>query len=155
MMMQQEAILQAWSVVTGTSQVLGRYKQGIRTLRFAAGRTLMMSRDRVIRFWDLADGRERQHWSLPENVCDASLSPDGQTVATWSCHNEDKDKGVEFWEAATGKPKKGWIAPNLKQVLGVRFTPDGKEILVGAQHGITIWDPATGKSRYTVAGPNA
>jgi WD40 repeat protein len=154
MMRLEEALLQVWDVPTGQSRLLG--KQPVRALSFAADGTLItVSRDRTISSWDLAKGREQNQWSYPENVAGTAFSPDGQTVATWSWHNEDKDKGVEFWEATTGKPKKGWIAPNLKQILGVRFTPDGKEVLIGAQHGAMIWDPATGKSRYKIAGPKA
>jgi RNA polymerase sigma factor (sigma-70 family) len=151
----KDDILRIWDVVTGQSRILGRHEQEIRTFSFAADGTLLtMSKNGTIRFWDLANAREGAQWTAPENVVDAVLSPDGRTVATWSWHDPDKDKGVEFWDAATGEPKKGWIAPNLKMVRMARFTPEGKEVLIGAQAGITIWNPATGTSRYSIAGPH-
>jgi RNA polymerase sigma factor (sigma-70 family) len=147
-------IVRIWDVVTGQSRILGRHEQEIRTFSFAADGTLMTtSKNGTIRFWDLANAREGAQWTAPENVVGAVLSPDGQTVATWSWHDLDKDKGVEFWDAATGEPKRGWIPPNLKMVRAVRFTPEGKEILVSTGQGVTIWDPTAGKSRYTIAGP--
>jgi RNA polymerase sigma factor (sigma-70 family) len=143
---QNSGIVRAWDVATGQGQLLGRHKREVFSLSFTADGTLVtLSGDQTVRFWDLAAGRERSRLTLPEFTLGAVVAPDGRTVAVWSFHNPELDHGVRFLDAATGRPAEGWIAPDMKQVHAVEFTPDGKAVLIGMADGILVWDPKAGK----------
>jgi hypothetical protein len=116
---------------------------------------MTLSPDKTARFWGLRGGRERSRVALPEHVPGGVASPDGRTVATWSFHNEELDKGVQFWDTASGKPAEGWTAPAVKRVGGVRFTPDGKAVLVCTDAGVLVWEPRAGKLLRTLPGRGA
>jgi WD40 repeat protein len=76
----------------------------------------------------------------------AVLSPDGQTLATYS------QDGLHVWETATGKQR--WqMAASAAGIHGFAFTPDSKAIAVLAGDVVLICAAATGKEtrRFSVA----
>jgi RNA polymerase sigma factor (sigma-70 family) len=149
---QQSGVLTAWNVVTGKGRALGKLKREALDLSFTADGTLVtLGWDADLRFWDLQKG-ERSRVVIPDHTVGAAVSPDGRTLALRTWHNKELDKGLQFWDASTAKPAKGWTAPDLKKISSVRFTPDGKAVLVATAESVLVWDPVEGKSVRTLPG---
>ncbi|HEX5271141.1 MAG TPA: sigma-70 family RNA polymerase sigma factor, partial [Gemmataceae bacterium] len=130
-------------------------------------------RDRMVRLWDLATGkevrrfawdegerdgklepsedgatqrRERQYWDDTARSCQAALSADGKTVAA------SRGGAVCLWEAAGGK-KLCRFQTGQKRLLQLAFAADGKSLLtLGPGQATAVWDVATGKCVRSSAG---
>src|SRR5262245_11072430 len=111
------------------------------------GKTVLTSgSDRVLRFWDVASGRQTREVKLQGTAgpgrC-VTLSPDGKTLAA-----HDPVKGIVFlWEVDTGKHLKE--LPTPKGDLGyLYFSPDGKTLAVGRNDWrVSFWEWEAGKER--------
>jgi RNA polymerase sigma factor (sigma-70 family) len=126
-------------------------------------------RDRTVRLWHLATGKEIRRFDWPEEKpdtaaepsedgitqrwqqqlwddfalsCQAALSPDGKTVAA------SRRGAVCLWETSTGK-KLRQLQTGLKRLDQLSFSPDGKRLLtLGPGHAAAVWEVATGKCRW-------
>jgi hypothetical protein len=79
----------------------------------------------------------------------ATLSPDGQTVATSSY-----DRDLRTWNAATGEPLKAFAGHN-DAVFGVAFHPQGNLLAsASGDRTVKLWDVATGARLDTLAQPS-
>jgi WD40 repeat protein len=102
-------------------------------------RILSWSRDRTVRLWDVATGKQigraMQH---DEFVQGALLTHDETRVVSWS-----DDGTVRLWDATTGRQ----IGPSMKHdrdVKGALLTRDEARILSWSQDGtVRLWDIAT------------
>jgi RNA polymerase sigma factor (sigma-70 family) len=123
------------------------------------------SRDRTVRLWDLATGKElrRFHWGevqpdskpqppedgLPQRYeqhfwdvtarsCQAALSSDGKIVAA------SRGGVVCLWETATGKKLRD-LQTGQKRLVQLAFAADGKSLLtLGPGQATAVWEVATG-----------
>jgi serine/threonine protein kinase/WD40 repeat protein len=92
------------------------------------------SYDKTARVWEAATGRlvgqPMQHLSWLAHL---EFSPDGQLLAT-AC----RDGNARLWHPLTGEP----ASPQLQGATceTVRFTADGKALLVRDQEGFSFWD---------------
>jgi RNA polymerase sigma factor (sigma-70 family) len=153
-----DGTLRAYDMDTGKGWLVGNHESQARSLAFTADGTLVSSaRDPkarngncLLRFWDVAGGRERARLALPQNTFEAFVSPDGRTIAV--CVADRYVKGVQFVDAATGTPADGYVGPSVEKVTGVQFAPDGKTIAVSTADGTLIWDPAAGKQVRALPG---
>jgi RNA polymerase sigma factor (sigma-70 family) len=157
----QGGSLRAWDAASGKGRRLIRQKPQVPQadvcygLSFAADGTLMsVGGDRALRFWDVSTGRERARLSLPfRGTGDAViLSPDGRVVAWDNSWDSAPNAGVQFCNAGDGKPMKDWKTAPAKRVRAMRFSPDGKTILIGAEDGVWLWDPRAGRRVRDLAG---
>src|SRR5262249_51160655 len=76
---------------------------------------------------------------------DASLSPDGHTIATW-----ETDGRIRLFDAGTGQESRLLTrAPDLRKLT---FSPDGKRLAVSHFGGpaIDLWDLDTGHKRISL-----
>jgi RNA polymerase sigma factor (sigma-70 family) len=80
-------------------------------------------------------------WRHGERVSSVTFSPDGTRLASASW-----DHTVGLWEVATGKRLRTFRG-HKGFVTCVRFTPDGKSLVSGAEDNIRLWDVNTGKER--------
>ena len=112
------------------------------------------AKDSRLLIWDLANGKELQHFDLPrrERVIDheaascAAFSADGKLVTA-----ADMTNRVHVWEVGTGKEL--YCSPPFRhEVTSVAFSPDNKTLAVGAWQRILLWDALTGKDRLPHAG---
>jgi WD40 repeat protein len=114
-------------------------------VRLPGGKTVLtVGSDRVLRWWDLASGRQvravqlRGKAGLGHRV---TLSPDGKTLVA---HDGGQ---LVFWAADSGKELKTVPAPP-RRVNYLYFSPDGKTLLVGREdYRVTLWKWEAGKQR--------
>jgi WD40 repeat protein len=115
--------------------------EGLRVagLAFAPdGRTLAsVGGDGRLRLWELATGRQRAAFPIPEDCTGCTFSPDGQFVATWS------ERGaVCLWDAATGE-EACRLDGHRGAVNQAAFSPDGRLLAsAGADTTVLLWDVA-------------
>jgi RNA polymerase sigma factor (sigma-70 family) len=109
------------------------------------GKTILSAgSDRVLRFWDIASGRQvrsvRLQGTAGPRRC-VTLSPDGKTLVA-------QDGGsLVFWEVESGKELKSNSGPRGNPAF-MCFSPDGKILAVGRNdRQVSFWDWATGKER--------
>ena len=92
------------------------------------------SYDKTARVWDVATGRlvcpPLQHLSWLAHL---EFSPDGQLLAT-AC----RDGTARLWHPLTGEPASPLLPGATCET--VRFTADGKALLVRDQDGFSFWD---------------
>ena len=107
---------------------------------------LTISRDPVIRLWDVNDGSEIVALEHNRVVVTASFSPDGRHLATIS-----GDNIVRLWDVAAGREihvfAHGWA------VADALFSPDGTRLLVTCTNGTAhVWDVAGGSKIAALVG---
>lgn len=111
------------------------------------GQHVAVGGEGVIRIWDLATGRESPAFDdhREGEGIEAVPSPDGRRVATLSRTE------LRVWELRTGQtirriPGKGFLP-------GLRWTPDGRQLVAGEADGVGWWDADSGKRLRRVAVP--
>ncbi len=101
--------------------------------------------DSIVRFWDLATGKERLH--LPprqhSTVYALAFSPDGKSLA---CGHGGVDPAVRLWDATTGEMRRRLPVP-FDLINSLHFSPDGKTLATVGCHdrAVCVWDAVTGK----------
>jgi RNA polymerase sigma factor (sigma-70 family) len=133
-------------------------------------------RDRMVRLWDLATGKEirrfawgegeqgdkpeptedgaaqkrlQQYWDDTARSCQAALSADGQIVAA------SRGGVVCLWDTASGKLLRQ-LQTGQKRLLQLAFTADGKSLLtLGPGQATAVWEVATGKCIRSTPGTPA
>lgn len=103
--------------------------------------------------WDLADGRVAEFESHPSFVGASAFSPDGKLFAAVAWHNGPGLKSlfgypedhVFLWNLKTGllidPPVK---VPGSRLATGIKFTPDGRLLVMEGQDGVRVRGTAAG-----------
>jgi WD40 repeat protein len=125
-----------------------RFRQaGISDFVFLSdGKTVLScGRDRVLRFWDTANGKLIRTVKLEGKAGDSfALSPDGKTLAG------HEDGLLVIWEVATGKELKTVSIPK-GNIRYLTFSADGKTLAVGTCNWrVSFWEWQTGKERQVM-----
>jgi WD40 repeat protein len=132
----------------GEPVVLGRHRDGVRSLTFSGdGRFLLSaSQDRTARVWD-ASGRSDPITLLghTNRVNGADFSPDGEQVATVS-----DDQSVRLWDRRTGQALMV-LRPGGGSLLGVAFSPDGRRLAVTSDD-LFLYEVGAPRERRHLAG---
>jgi hypothetical protein len=93
------------------------------------GKAVGVGKDKVVRVWDVASGRELARFGAVENLYAAfALSPDGKTLAG----PQQRGGAVFLWELATGRERRRFQG-HAADVTGLDFTPDGKALLTASE----------------------
>ena len=108
------------------------------------------SRDKTIKLWDVATGREMKTFAGHSgDVNSVAFSPDGRTALSGS-----DDKTVKLWDVGTGHELKTFIGHSWP-VHSVAFSPDGRIALSGCLDGtLKLWDIASGREIRTLREDN-
>ena len=93
----------------------------------------IISGGELIQVWNLK-GRGLKKFQRNTYIERIRLSPDGQYIASIN-----SDQTITLWDYRTGKKLK--ISPKFKdRILSISFTSDGKNIVLGGEKGVFIWD---------------
>jgi hypothetical protein len=116
--------LHVWDTLTGVElRQLDGHTDWVALAFSPDGKTLASAGgDQIVRLWEVATGQERWHRELAENV-------------VWALAFSPDGKTLAM---ATS----GWVS--------VTFNPGGKAL--GTESTIRVWEAATGKGRYRLAG---
>jgi WD40 repeat protein/serine/threonine protein kinase len=106
------------------------------------------SRDRTLRLWDAATGREvgvlRGHAGW---VWGVSWRPDGRRLASGG-----EDGAVRLWDPETGRELAAW-REHRGAVLALGWSPDGRRLATAGQdRAVRVWDAETGRVLATLPG---
>ncbi|MBX9580618.1 MAG: hypothetical protein K2X87_09950, partial [Gemmataceae bacterium] len=97
--------------------------------------------------WDVRTGRSAARPTGPDNWGQGDLSPDGRRVVqTGPLRVVDRDAGREVWR--DGAKDEG-TSPHM-----VRFTPDGRRLVLRFGQSIEFRDADTGLTEKTIPAPN-
>ena len=129
-----------WPLPYGAANRLGKgwLARGHGTIAFApSGQLLAVGTENGgIWLYDVAALQEVA-WLPAPIVLGLAFSPDGQTVA--SCADW-WDPGIRLWDVATGNQ----IAAIDQGAWDLVFSPDGRTLASGSNHGIELWELETG-----------
>jgi WD40 repeat protein len=100
-------------------------------------------KDRPIRLWDVATGKQRVALEgRHDTIAAVDFSPDGKTLASG-----DWGGLLKLWDLATGKELatvKADEDPDVPGLYALAFSPDGKTVATaGSDHNVRLWDVAT------------
>jgi WD40 repeat protein/uncharacterized caspase-like protein len=138
-------------VIASGSQVKAPVAGWDLTARNILGESLSGGKDKTIKLWDAATGKElRSLEGHTGDVNSVAFSPDGKMIASGS-----QDKTIKLWDAATGKQLRSLEGQRGTQslfgqgdtgyVFSIAFSPDGRVIASVNQFLTPLWDAATGK----------
>jgi WD40 repeat protein len=156
---QDDNAVRLWNANTGQLvHTFEGHRGWIRSLAFSPDSTLLASgsTDKSIVIWNVVNGQAKQLTGHTDYVGGVAWSPDGTMLASAS-----RDGTVRVWDAATGQPHAGFTFqapqnPSTNQpywTTGIAWSPDGKQIAVGATDGIVrLLDAASGQQQRELRG---
>jgi RNA polymerase sigma factor (sigma-70 family) len=143
----EETKVCVWDVVTGKN--LWRFP-GTWFALTPDGKTLLTDgKEKSIQIWDMATGREMQHWqALGLGKSALVYADNGKTVSAWC----DEDKMIRVWDAVTGKlmrsfPGYGFTKDFHQRAMRHAFSTDGTLAAFSGNtsRGLELYDLTTGK----------
>jgi WD40 repeat protein len=106
------------------------------------------SRDKTLKVWDLASGRELRTVTCHTNyIWAVAVTRDGQRAVSVS-----SDPTLKVWELGTGR-ELYTLTGHTNGIIAVAVTPDGKRAISGSwDHTLKVWDLDSGRELRTLTG---
>jgi WD40 repeat protein len=140
--------IRLWQACTGRpAGTLSGHEGYVYGVAFSPDGMLLASSsyDGSVRVWDVAGLRQKARWRHEEVSIWQGLAfaPDGRTVAVAS---ETPFCGAVIWDLAGREVRR---SRNLRPHPGLclAFSPDGKTLCYGDNHGALLWDPKADTER--------
>jgi WD40 repeat protein len=127
------------------------------TLTFSPdGNSLAVARGKGLRLVDLASGKTEKMLSTEiARISDLKFSPGGTLIAAIGQTNlnfDFADEYLEVWNTTTAE--KLFNSGELATVHSVDFSPDGKQLALSSEYGVSILDSLTGEELYEISPPS-
>jgi WD40 repeat protein/uncharacterized caspase-like protein len=105
----------------------------------------------VVRVWDISSGRELRSMDLPDeelSMAEVGFTPDGRLLVAGVV-----DKQIKLWDV-TSKLSERKLGQTAKEFAPVRFSRDGRQIVLAEGYAVRRWDTATGQELPVLNVPN-
>ncbi|UGX93643.1 caspase family protein [Bradyrhizobium barranii subsp. barranii] len=141
----EDRTLKLWDAKTGRLiRTLGTDSGGVESIALSFDGMLLLSGngDKTIRLWDLTTGQLNKLFvGHNGSVHSVAFSLDATRVLSGS----GDDYSFRMWDALSGRLIKIIQQEEGERVYSVAFSPDGKQLLSGASHSVSLWDAASGR----------
>jgi WD40 repeat protein len=132
-----------WPVAGSEPKRVADLPGNVRALAFSPdGRLFAAVDNHSLRCWDVATGR--QLWHNDHRARFVVPSPDGKLLAS----DTYQEGPVRLWDAKTGKEVATLDPGGRNWTLQIAFSPDGKTLAHGTNHGVFLWDVAARKQLH-------
>ena len=105
----------------------------------------------VVRVWDITSGRELRSIDLPDeelSMAEVGFTPDGRLLVAGVV-----DKQIKLWDV-TSKLSERKLGQTAKEFAPVRFSRDGRQLVLVEGYALRRWDIATGQELPVLNVPN-
>jgi WD40 repeat protein len=110
------------------------------------GKTLAAGDLKVIHFWDVATGKERERRAAHASCVSLAYSADGRVLASGGVDGHDKHS-IRLWDTATGKELRRCRLPKDEPPISLAFAPDGRRLAAAVEEDdLRVFDVATGNA---------
>lgn len=139
-------------VSDGISKVVDYATRRVNSIAFSSdGRTLAVSTDSEIVFWDPNTGEQKATLTGKGSFYNLLFSPDGHTLAA------QNESGIYLWNIDTTDIQKSELRHTITgytaEVNSIAFSPDGKALASGYRRkNIRLWDVSTGQLKKVFKG---
>jgi predicted Ser/Thr protein kinase len=140
-----------WDLAARKKQATLTGEWGATQVAFSPDGKILAWADSDVKLWEVATEKQlaafhhTEHW---HGISSMVFAPDGKTLATVNCNNND----VRLWDVDRRK-ERAWLKGHAHGVYCAAFSPDGKTLATGSiDQTVKLWDMATGEVRTNVRG---
>ena len=119
------------------------------------GRTLAVSSDNEIIFWDSSTGERKATLTGKGYFYSLLFSPDGHTLAARS-YAHKSESGIYLWDIDTTDIRKSKLRHTItghnRETNSITFSPDGRILATGHEYLVRLWDTTDEKVKILCQG---